>query len=67
MIRFVEIGNQIEEDEDSFAFFNTVTDKFIEFEGEVVFNHLSDFVDCAKNSEYLGRCLCLYDVFRRSR
>jgi hypothetical protein len=67
MIRFVKIGNQINEDEDSFAFFDTVTDKFMEFDGEQVFEHLSDFVEIARNSEYLGRCLVLHDASRRPR
>ena len=37
MIRYIEIGDQINEDCCDFAFFDTVTDKFLEFDGEQVF------------------------------
>jgi hypothetical protein len=46
MIRFVDIGHQIIFDPESprhFAFFDTVTDKFLTFAGEQVFDSWRDF------------------------
>ena len=46
MIRFVDIGFQIDEDIHYIAYFNTVTDQFITICGENIFESLLDVGDC---------------------
>lgn len=44
MIRFIDLGTQIGASEDSpreFCYYNTVTDRFLEFNGEQVFEKFS--------------------------
>jgi hypothetical protein len=43
MIRFVYIGDQITEGDAAFAFVNTVNYKFLEFDGEQIFDSYKDF------------------------
>jgi hypothetical protein len=61
MIRFVHIGDQIYEEYNQFAFYNTVTDKFLAFDGKQVFDSINDFKDYARTSDiskdYIERCL----------
>lgn len=63
MIRFIYIGDQILRDMDEksreFAFFNTVTDKFIEIGGCYTFSSLKEFEDYARIEwycDYIDRC-----------
>jgi hypothetical protein len=62
MIRFIDLGNQLEDDEKAFAFFNTVTDRFLTIEGEQVFYSLEDFqvnvklLACHGDSTLANRC-----------
>ncbi len=44
MIRFIKIGDQICEDENHFAYWNTITDKFLHFDGECVFDSWEEFI-----------------------
>ncbi len=55
MIRFIYIGDQIEEDGKQFAFFNTCNNKFVTFEGEEVFDSVKDFKFYKTNKAY-ERC-----------
>ena len=55
MIRYVNIGAQINEGEDAFAFFDTITNRFIEFDGEQVFESTIDFA-FHKNHSLYSRC-----------
>lgn len=55
MIRYVNIGEQINEGEDAFAFFDTITNRFIELDGEQVFESAIDFAFHKENSLY-SRC-----------
>lgn len=59
MIRYVHIGDQINEGADEFAFFDTVTLKFIVFSDEQVFDSVEDFLLCASGYEDYERCLFL--------
>lgn len=51
MIRIVRIGDQIIEGCDDFAFYDTVTDKFLVFDNEQLFGSLEDLQQCI-NREY---------------
>jgi len=44
MIRFIKIGDQICEDENHFAYWNTITDKFLYFDGDCVFDSWEEFM-----------------------
>lgn len=59
MIRHIFIGDQINEGDKQFAFFDTVTDTFLSFEGEQVFDNVEDFKYCARGNSLLERCLAL--------
>jgi hypothetical protein len=48
MLRYVHIGNQIDDDADQFTFYDTVTDKFVD-----IFDSLEDFRDWHKRIGYL--------------
>ena len=41
MIRYIRIGDQINDGSDDFSFFDTVKDEFVSFNGEQVFSPLS--------------------------
>jgi len=56
MIRFIHIGDQIKDDADEFAFFDTVTSTFLSFDGEQVFDSFGDFAYFAADERY-QRCL----------
>lgn len=43
MIRYIRIGDQIDEDTDQFAFFNTVTGRFLEFAGQQCWDDEEEF------------------------
>lgn len=45
MIRFINLSEQINDDERAFAFFDTVTSKFKEFDGQQTFCDKQDFED----------------------
>lgn len=59
MIRFVKIGDQINEGQNDFAFFDTVTDSFIDFDGGQVFEDKSHFELFAKDDPRYERCIGL--------
>ena len=46
MLRYVHIGDQIEDDENQFAFFNTQTGLFVTIDGEQVWNNKEDLLRC---------------------
>lgn len=46
MIRFLNLKNQITEGDSSFAFYDTVTNEIVSFDGEQVFDSLDEFKDC---------------------
>lgn len=49
MIRFIDLGKQIGLDEEwprEFAFFDTCTARFVEFNGEQVWESWEDFISC---------------------
>lgn len=57
MIRFVDLGDQLTtgvapDNDHSFAFWDTVTDCFVEFTGCYVFDSLRDFNETASTDEY---------------
>ena len=51
MLRFVKIGGQIIEGDKSFAYFDTVRDRFIEFNDCQVFESWEDFLMWRKDEE----------------
>lgn len=55
MIRFINLKNQISseigEDTD-FAFYNTVSDKFLDIGGSQVFSDLKDLEECLEDDMY---------------
>lgn len=51
MVVYIHIGNQILSEDNSFSFYNTVTDRFFEFNGYQVFDSKEDFIDSYKDSE----------------
>ena len=64
MIRFVYIGDQIVEGGTDFAWFDTVRDRFVEFNGTHAWDSWSDFVDdyfiSGNNGSDLGRFMRLF-------
>jgi hypothetical protein len=48
MIKFVYIGDQINSESREFAFFDTISDTFIRFGVEIVFDSLEEFNDSAE-------------------
>lgn len=59
MIRLVKIGDQINEGSDEFAFFDTITDQFLSFEGIQVFETKEMFEQYAKSDDRYNRCVGL--------
>jgi len=54
MIRYVDIGDQIMEDSSQFAWWNTIRDKFLEFDGNQVWDTWCEFeVDFWHEYNYL--------------
>lgn len=56
MIRFLEIIGVYQGDKKSFAFYNTVNDRLLEFKGNQVFDDLEDF-----DLYYTSKCGYDYD------
>jgi hypothetical protein len=56
MIRFLEIKGVYLDDKKSFAFYNTVMDKLLDFDGSQVFDDLEDF-----DLYYTSKCGYDYD------
>lgn len=46
MIRFIYIGGQITEDSTDFAFYDTVTDRILDFAGTQVFGSIDELQEC---------------------
>lgn len=67
MIRFIDLRHH-EGDLGGprFAFFDTVTDTFMPFAGEQVFDTLADFREAAANSPNLDRCIRLCPDWTRT-
>lgn len=58
MIRFIDVSGQIIEGEQEFAFFDTITEKFCEFNGTHVWLAAHDFIeDYDDNEEDIERFL----------
>ena len=55
MIRYLDLTNQINEGEYSFAFFDTVINQILSFDGVEVFNSKEDFIDYFKSDKTVGR------------
>lgn len=45
MIRFIDLNDQIVGDYHEFCFYDTVSDTFIDFGGQLTFDRLEDFVE----------------------
>ena len=43
MIRFINIGDQVQEGNKDFAFYDTISDSFVSFDGEQLFESVEDF------------------------
>jgi hypothetical protein len=52
MIRFLNLKNQIEEGENSFAFYDTIAGVVFEFDGEQVFDTLDEFKEAYSKSDW---------------
>lgn len=65
MVRFIRVGNQIIENEDAFAFYDTVVDDFVSFSGCSVFSDIDEFKLYSLDHELYERCLGLIpeDIF----
>ncbi len=50
MKRFINLGNQIDENEKAFAFFDTVSGEFVHVGGSEVFDDVNDLIECANNN-----------------
>ena len=55
MIRFIDLGDQILEGMREFAWFDTVVDRFIEFNGTHVWDSWEDFESDAEGDEDMDR------------
>lgn len=66
MVRFVNIGDQLTDVVNDFAFFDTCTSKFMEFGGEQVFESLDDFKLFGSDDPRYTRCLGLVPEDRAS-
>lgn len=63
MIRFIDLKGQIDDDP-TFAFFDTVTDRFVDLNGEQTWDSVSDFkadveAEGIIDPQWLDRCLRL--------
>lgn len=65
MIRFIRIGDQICDGDDAFAFWDTVTDRFVSVAGEVLFDDRDDLDDAIQ--EALRRGVIPWDYPDRLR
>jgi hypothetical protein len=59
MLRYVYLGDQITDDSEEFAFYDTITDTFLSFDGQQTFDSIEDFSFWAKDSDIYERCLGL--------
>lgn len=59
MIRYIKIGDQILEGERQFAFFDTILDRFIIFNGGQVFCNKDEFREYAEDHVLFKRCMTL--------
>ena len=59
MYRYVHIGDQIDEDCDQFAFFDTKSNQFLCFAGQEVFDDPDDFALYASDDYRYDRCVSL--------
>lgn len=66
MVRFVNIGDQLTDGVNDFAFFDTCVSKFMEFGGEQVFESLEDFALFGSDDPRYERCLGLIPKDRAS-
>jgi hypothetical protein len=64
MIRYIRIGDQINDGSDDFSFFDTVKDEFVSFNGEQVFSSIDDFEMVARKDDRYGRCKALIPEHR---
>lgn len=48
MIRYIYIGDQINDEDESFAFFDTIPDRFVTIAMQQVFDDKSDLIDAMK-------------------
>lgn len=55
MVRFIYIGEQIDEGAKDFAFYDTISDEFIEFYGTSVFSCLEDFLEVCNEPRFLDK------------
>jgi hypothetical protein len=63
MIVFLNLKNQICEESNDFAFYDTVTNLIIEFDGCQVFDSLEDFKDSFLNSKTHNETNISFDRF----
>lgn len=56
MIRFVYIGDQINEGDRQFGFWDTVTDRFLNFDDEYLFDNFTEFESVAFADSRYARC-----------
>ena len=54
MIRFLDLKDQICEDQNHFAFYDTTTDEIMTFDGVQVFSSFEEFKSSYSNSIYLN-------------
>ncbi len=63
MIRFVRVGDQVDEGEDAFAFYDTVREEFVDFGGSQLFDSVEEFLSwtegCGLAADFLRRCKSL--------
>ena len=67
MIRYIHIGDQIIDGDDSFAFYDTVLDIFVDIAGDQVFDSREDLVGAVKARDFgpaVGGSGVRYDVNR---
>ena len=70
MLRFIDLKGQITEDESDFAWFDTVTDKFVEVNGCETWKTWTDFVDDYERDDHynfpLDRFSALFPVMAQT-
>ena len=52
MIRFINLDNQIEDNESAFSFYDTIDDNFVSLDGYVVFDTVETFTDLFNQNGY---------------
>lgn len=69
MMRFVHIKDQVNFGYDEFAFFDTTIDRFIEIDGQQVFESIQDLKDAflsdKRGQQFLDRLLGLIPTYVR--